>query len=181
MVLMALTVLPGGCASSAPHSADLRSGGTSSLESPGESLPAAAVERFLRLATRQDYAGMGMVFGTSAGALGVRDSAREVERRMYAIATLIRHDQAVVGEGTLVPGRGGEAVAFAVELVRGQSARTVPVVAVLGPGGRWYVEQVQLTALAGREQERLSPAFRVTHPSGSFQQLDQRSPGGFRV
>jgi hypothetical protein len=131
--------LIGGCASAAPSS-----GG------PGAALPEAAAERFLRLAAEGDYAGMGMLFGTADGAVGLRDPAPEVERRMYALATLVRHESASVGGGTPVPGRTGQAVAFEVELTRGGSVRNLGVVTVLGPGSRWYVEQVEVRTLAGR-------------------------------
>jgi hypothetical protein len=60
---------------------------------PGAAAPGAAVERFLSLVSVQDYIGMGWVFGTDRGPILRRDPARDVERRMAAIANVLKHDQ----------------------------------------------------------------------------------------
>lgn len=120
-------------------------------DAPGVSDPRLAVERFLGLVSIGDYAGMGHLFGTADGPVSRRDPPPSVERRMYALASLLAHDGASVGGGTSVPGRAGEAVEFGVSLTRGGRIRTVPFVAVRGPAERWFVERVDLVALAGRD------------------------------
>ena len=116
---------------------------------PGAPAAPAAVERFLQLAADRDYVGMGWVFGTADGAVLERDPAPEVEQRMYAIASILQHDGFVVGNGTAVPGRVGEAQLFDVIMTRSTTTYRVPFTAVRGPGGRWFVEQVDVEAITG--------------------------------
>ncbi len=138
--VVALAAVLGGCAAGVATPAGL----------PGAAAPPAAVERFLRLATESDYGAMGWVFGTADGPVIERDSPAAVERRMYALATLLGHERAVIGPGSPVPGRSGEAIGFDVELRRGSgSPRPVGFVVVRGPGGRWFVEQLDVVALTG--------------------------------
>ena len=109
--------------------------------------PAAAVERFLQLASDRSYLEMGWVFGTEEGPVLDRWPRPEVEQRMYALANVLQHDAFVVGNGTPVPGRVGKAIRFQVTLQRGSRQVQVPIVAVQGPRGRWLVEQVDVEAL----------------------------------
>jgi hypothetical protein len=106
----------------------------------------AAVERFLQLAAERDYAGMGWVFGTADGPIMERDPAGQVEQRMYAIASLLDYDSFVVGSGSPVPGRTGDALRFNVVISRGGRTIDVPFTTVNG-GGRWFVEQVGVESI----------------------------------
>jgi hypothetical protein len=110
---------------------------------PGGTAPASTVERFLRLAAAKEYGQMGYVFGTAQGSIAQRDAAPTVERRMFALATILEHDRFAIREEQPIPGRTGQAVQVNVQLTRGRQARTVPFVVVRG-GDRWYVEQVDL-------------------------------------
>jgi hypothetical protein len=116
---------------------------------PGAPAPPAAVERFLQLASESDYAGMGWVFGTADGAIMQRDPPGQVEQRMYALASLLEYDSFVVGVGSPVPGRTGDALRFDVQIRRGFETLQVPFVVVRGPQTRWYVEQLEVEALTG--------------------------------
>jgi hypothetical protein len=116
---------------------------------PGAPAAPAAVERFMQFAAVRDYAGMGWVFGTSAGPIIQRDPVPEVEQRMYALASLLEHDGFAVGAGTPVPGRAQEALRFDVSVRRGFRTLQVPFTTVRGPGNRWYVEQVAVEAITG--------------------------------
>lgn len=107
----------------------------------------AAVERFLQLATASDYGQMGWIFGTSEGAILTRDPLPEVEQRMYALATILQHDGFIVGNGSPVPGRTNDALAFEVILTRGSRNYRVPFTAVRGPQNRWFVEEVGVEAI----------------------------------
>lgn len=113
----------------------------------GAPAPASAVERFLQLAEEGEYLQMGWYFGTSDGPVLQRDDPSEVEKRMYALATVLDNDGFVVGSPSAVPGRIGAAQSFAVRLQRGNRQLQLPVVAVRGPGGRWLVESVDLQAI----------------------------------
>lgn len=116
---------------------------------PGAPAAPAAVERFLQLSSLQDYAGMGWIFGTAEGPTMERDPLPEVEQRMYALSRILAHDGFVVGSGTPVPGRTDEAILFDVIINRGLETFRVPFTAVLGPGRRWFVEQVGVEAITG--------------------------------
>lgn len=118
-------------------------------EGPGGLSAAVAVERFLQLGADRDYVQMGWVFGTQNGPI-LREFPRpEVEQRMYAIASVLRHQSFVVGPGSPVPGRIGSAERFVVKVYEGASEFNVPFIVVRGPGNRWFVEQVDLQAVTG--------------------------------
>ena len=110
---------------------------------PGGAAPAAAVERFLRLAQAKNYREMGSVFGTESGPVVNRDGVPEVERRMYAIATILENERFVIRSEDPIPGRTGTAVRVMVDIIKDNRTRQVPFVAVRS-GEAWLVEQVDL-------------------------------------
>lgn len=120
----------------------------------GAVAPQAVVERFMQLVSRKDYVQMGWVFGTSEGPLVRRDSPSDVERRMYALATVLQHSQFTVRSQTPVPGRTGSAVEMPVRLVQRGQEYVVPFTAVRGPDGRWFVERIDI--------EKITAAPRAT-------------------
>lgn len=117
---------------------------------PGAEMPAAAVERFLRLAAEKEYVEMGWVFGTENGPVIRRDSPEDVERRMFALASLLENEMFVVRSQSPVPGRVGAAMQFDVLITQRGREYTVPFTTVRGPGQRWFVEQVRVEAITGR-------------------------------
>lgn len=116
----------------------------------GAVAPSAAVEDFLRFAGENNYRGMGWVFGTREGPLFRLYPAAEVERRMYGLASALRHDGFIVGNSNQVPGRGDGALRFDVVITRGSRNVRVPFIVVAGPERRWYVEQLDVEAVTGR-------------------------------
>ena len=110
---------------------------------PGGAAPAATVEQFLRLAAEKNYVQMGYVFGTSEGTILRRDPAPQVQRRMFAIASILENQRFVIRDEQAVPGRMGQAVQLTVQLTQRGRARDVPFV-VVKSGNRWYVEQIDL-------------------------------------
>lgn len=139
LATVVLLLLTAACASSIPEP----------KSTPGGPAATVAVQRFLQLASAKDYIEMGYVFGTAEGPIIQRDPQADVERRMYAIAQLLQHDQFVIGPENPVPGRIGDAVRLQVLLTRNGREHEVPFVAVAGPDNRWYVEQVDLSAITG--------------------------------
>jgi len=107
----------------------------------------AAAERFLRLAGERDYVEMGWVFGTAAGPVIEQWPRPEVEKRMYALASVLQHDSVVLGPERPVPGRIGSAVSVTAEILNRGRGYAVPMTLVRGPGDRWFVEQVDLQAV----------------------------------
>ena len=90
---------------------------------------------------------MGWVFGTADGPVVKRDPPSDVERRMYALASVLEHSEFSVTGQSPVPGRTGGAVLMPVRLVQRGRTYTVPFTAVRGPDGRWFVENVDVTAI----------------------------------
>jgi hypothetical protein len=114
---------------------------------PGAPAPSAAVERFLQLSASQDYVEMGYLFGTVQGPILRRDPATEVEKRMYAIASVLKNDGYTLRGEEPVPGRTGSAVRVTAQLRQGSRTPNVPFVVVRGPDARWFVEQVGVEAV----------------------------------
>lgn len=109
------------------------------------------MERFLQLAGEDEYLQMGWFFGTTNGPILQRDSPSDVEKRMYALATVLQNDGFVVGTGMAVPGRVGAAQRFDVRMQQRGREVQVPITAVSASGGRWLVEQVDVQAVTGRQ------------------------------
>jgi hypothetical protein len=90
---------------------------------------------------------MGWYFGTSDGPVNLRDEPSNVEKRMYALASVLQNNGYVIGTGSPVPGRVGAAQGFRVRVMQNGTEKQVPFVVVRGPGERWLVEQVDVQAL----------------------------------
>lgn len=110
--------------------------------------PIEVVERFMRLVAAKDYIGMGRLFGTVEGPITNRDPEPQVERRMYAIASILANDRfAITGTGQSIPGRGPEVTQLTVRITQGSETRDVPFVVVRVNAGGYLVEQVDLQAV----------------------------------
>jgi hypothetical protein len=122
---------------------------------PGAPAPAEAVDRFLRLAVDQQttdrYIQMGWIFGNERGPIVRRDPASDVERRMYAISRVLEHEGFELRPQRPVPGRVGNAIQIDVDLTQRGQEFTVPFIVVRGPAQRWYIEEVRLEAITGRQ------------------------------
>jgi hypothetical protein len=104
--------------------------------------PALVVERFLTAVNTNDLDTMARLFGTREGSVLKRDSRSEVETRMHALASILRHKNYVLeGEG-IVPGRLGEAIELMMRLEVGDRQVSVPFVMVQTKGEGWMVEQI---------------------------------------
>ncbi|HEX8670246.1 MAG TPA: hypothetical protein VF710_00075 [Longimicrobium sp.] len=128
-------------------------GGARTAPPPGPSgaaAPAAAVERFLRLVEAKNYREMGLVFGTKDGNIYRIDPARQVEQRMFAIASILEHESFSIANEEQIPGRFGEAMRMTVNLTSGRQRKQVPFTTVRS-GGSWLVEQVDLERITRTE------------------------------
>ncbi|HEX8452105.1 MAG TPA: hypothetical protein VF647_08415 [Longimicrobium sp.] len=128
-------------------------GGARTSPPPGPSgaaAPAAAVERFLRLVEAKNYREMGLVFGTKDGNIYRIDPARQVEQRMFAIASILEHESFSIANEEQIPGRFGEAMRMTVNLTSGRQRKQVPFTTVRS-GGSWLVEQVDLERITRTE------------------------------
>jgi len=110
--------------------------------------PAEVVERFMQLAAAKAYGQMGYVFGTREGAINTRETQPRVERRMYAIATILQNERFVIRGQNAIPGRPeADAVQLMVQVTQNGERKDVPFVAVRSERGGWLVEQVDLERL----------------------------------
>ena len=125
-----------------------RTGSTGGVRPAGA--PAQVVEQFMRLVAAKDYARMGAVFGTREGPIASRDPQQQVERRMYAIAEILKNTRFVIRGEQAIPGR-SDAEQITVQLTQEDRTVDVPFVVVRTTEGGWLVEQVDLEAVTRRQ------------------------------
>ena len=130
-----------------------------------------SVERFLQAANARDLQEMGRLFGTADGPaietggtfgcmfkkigswFGGTPCVRreEVELRMDAIASVIRHDDYRITREEIVAGRTHPTTRVLVDLtVQGEPVPNVPFVVVRTSAGRWLVQEVDLQRVMAR-------------------------------
>ncbi|HWV57372.1 MAG TPA: hypothetical protein VNZ57_07960 [Longimicrobiales bacterium] len=111
--------------------------------------PTLIVEQFLRAANANDLEGMGRLFGTSDGSTFRLDPRSIVEQRMFALASVLRHQDFSIERAAPVPGRSQEAVQVFVRLLMNGQWIPVPFTVVTGRDG-WVVEQFDIEAITNR-------------------------------
>jgi len=135
-----LLLLAAGCA---------RQGAVSGLRPAHGVAPMLVVERFLNAANSTDLETMALLFGTRDGSILKRDPRAEVEARMYALASILRHkNYQLEGEG-IVPGRLGEAVRLVIRLELEDRQVSVPFVVVQTRKDGWLIEQIGIERITG--------------------------------
>lgn len=116
---------------------------------PGSSVaPALVVEQFLRAVNANDLDTMARLFGTIDGSIIGRDTRKQVDDRMFALASILRHsDYSLEGE-QIVPGRRDVATQLLVRMVLpdGRSA-VVPFTLVYSSDRTWLIEQIAVERL----------------------------------
>ena len=146
----------------------LTSAACSSGYSPNTVAPVAAqlsVERFLQAANARDFDSMGRLFGTVDGSametgstfgcffkkigswFGGSACTRkvDVELRMDAIASILRHEDYRIAREESVAGRTSPARRVIVDLtIEGEAVPGIPFIVVRTSEGRWLVEQIPL-------------------------------------
>jgi hypothetical protein len=151
----------------------LVSAGCSSQAAPNAVAPVAAqlsVERFLQAANERDVDSMGRLFGTAEGPAldtggtfgcffkkigswfggNACGSRVDVELRMDAIASIVRHDDYRIVREEAVAGRTSPTRRVLVDFTIGsRNVSAAPFVVVQTSEGRWLVEQVPLEQIMG--------------------------------
>lgn len=111
--------------------------------------PTLVVERFLRAVNTNDLETMAQLFGTAEGSVLRRNARADVEQRMFALASLLRHeDYALTGED-IVPGRMNEAIRIVVQMQLNEEQARVPFLMVRSRDG-WLVERIELDEVLAR-------------------------------
>jgi hypothetical protein len=121
-----------------------RTGEVPAGRSPG---PALVVERYLQAANANDLDTMMELFGTADQTIDQLDGRAMAERRMYVLASLLRHDDFAFRSQQSMPGRTSEAALVRVSLVKGGETVIVPFTVVRRKGGGWIIEQVDVEPL----------------------------------
>jgi len=116
---------------------------------PGSLEPTLVVEQFLRAANANDLETMGRLFGTSEGSSLRLESRSYVEQRMFALASVLRHQDFSIERSMAVPGRSQEAVQVLVRVLSAGEWIPVPFTVVTGRDG-WVIEQFDIEAITNR-------------------------------
>lgn len=113
-------------------------------QSPG---PALTVERFLRAANANELVEMTQLFGThNKNIVGLEGETR-AERRMYVLASLLRHDDWSIMGQEQVPGRMRDATNLLVQITRQDESVTIPFLVVRRDRGGWIIEKIDVEPL----------------------------------
>ena len=103
-----------------------------------------AVDQFLGAVKLRDLQGMSTVFGTEKGPSRDTMDRTELEKREIILACYFNNDSyRILSERS---GQ-GEHREVSVELKKGNMIRTSTFYAVRGPGGRWYVDNMDIAAV----------------------------------
>jgi hypothetical protein len=110
----------------------------------GGSTARSAVEDFLAAVRAQDLQAMSVIFGTSSGPSRDNMNREELEKRLVILQCYFNHEKyRILSES---PGDGGHRV-IEVELMKQGNARTPNFYAIGGPGGRWYIDNMEIAAV----------------------------------
>lgn len=104
------------------------------------------VEAFLTAVNAQDLQAMSGLWGNANGLARDQLKREELEKRLIIMQCLMQHDKAVFPEERPRLQTGGRQV-FIVTLTKGTNTANTAITAVPGPGGRWLVEDVDVTKL----------------------------------
>ena len=110
----------------------------------GAAAPRLAVEQFLDAAHAGDLQGISVVFGTNRGAARDNMDREELEKREIILQCFFNADRYRVVSETA--GTEGHRV-VRVELTKGNSVRQPNFFAIQGPGGRWYVDNMEIAVV----------------------------------
>lgn len=103
-----------------------------------------AVDQFLVAVRNRDLQAMSTVFGTTNGPARETMDRTELEKREIILACYFNNDSyRVLGEQS---GQAGHRE-IRVELKRGVQTRQTTFYAIQGPGGRWYVDNMDIAAV----------------------------------
>lgn len=105
-----------------------------------------AIESFLAAVKSSDLQGMSGVWGTNKGPARDLMKREELEKRLVVMQCLLMHDKWRFVEDAPRLQTGGHQQ-FQVELTRKSSVAKTTFNTVPGPGGRWFLDDVDVTPL----------------------------------
>lgn len=108
----------------------------------------------MRASNANDLDGMARLFGTREGPVAKKWGRSELEKRMFAIATELQHnDFEVIGE-EMVAGRTDTATKLNVRLTNNEGKYVVPFTLVRYKGDSWLIEQIGIEVLTAPKKPR---------------------------
>ncbi len=110
----------------------------------GASSPRGAVEAFLTAVRAQDIQAMSVIFGTNRGPARDNMDRDELEKRLVILQCYFNHDKFRILRD--LPGDAGHRIVVA-EVTRGSNVRTPSFYTIAGPGGRFYVDNMEIAAV----------------------------------
>lgn len=108
------------------------------------------IDQFLRAAMSNDLDSMARLFGTRNGSVIFRDPREDVDRQMFALASVLRHDSYAIKRVEVVPGRRNEATRVIVAMTIGERTVDVPYTLVYTTERTWLIEQIGITEITSR-------------------------------
>jgi hypothetical protein len=118
--------------------------GSTNGQLTGGASPQLAVDQFLAAVKLRDLQAMSTVFGTNNGPARETMDRSELEKREIILACYFNNDSyRILGERS---GQGGHRE-VSVELKKGNLIRTTTFYAIRGPGGRWYIDNMDIAAV----------------------------------
>ena len=108
------------------------------------------IDQFLRATKSNDLDTMARLFGTVEGSILGWEPRAEVDQRMFALASILRHDSYAIKGMEVVPGRRDEATRVIVSMKVGERDIDVPYTMVWSKRQTWMIEQIGIDALQRR-------------------------------
>jgi len=110
----------------------------------GGSAPQLATQQFLLAANQGDLQAMSAEWGTKDGPARESMDRTQLDKRLAILACYFKHDSArILSEA---PGTAGHREVH-VELKKGNLTRQTTFYTIKGPGGRWYVENMDIASV----------------------------------
>ena len=103
----------------------------------------AAVDGFLKAVKAQDLQTMSAIWGTTKGAARDQMKRDDLEKRLIIMQCTLTHDTWAFLEDRPRLQTGGRQE-FQLELFQAQRSAKTSILTVSGPGGRWFVEDIDL-------------------------------------
>ena len=106
----------------------------------------AAVEGFLKAVKAQDLQTMSALWGTTRGAARDQMKREDLEKRLIIMQCTLMHQKWAFIEDRPRLQTGGRQE-FQLEMSQAERSAKTSIVTVSGPGGRWFVEDINLLPL----------------------------------
>jgi hypothetical protein len=107
------------------------------------------IEQFLRAVNANDLETMARLFGTEKGSVWERDPRPATEQRMFALASILRHEDYRIEGAEIVPGRGEAVTRVQVRMVVRKGSAGVPFT-LIRHRDNWLIEQIGIEEVTSR-------------------------------